>query len=114
MPDLQKCGGLLEGRKIADMAHAYYVPFAPHCVVSPIGTMASAHVCGAVPNFLALEWHWIRDLNIWRDFVNEGEIIQNGFVELPDRPGFGVTMNDEVAKTRRVPGTPWFEPWAHG
>ena len=37
MPDLQKCGGLLEGRKIADMAHTYYVPFAPHCVVSPIG-----------------------------------------------------------------------------
>ena len=31
MPDLQKCGGLLEGRKIADMAHTYYVPFAPHC-----------------------------------------------------------------------------------
>ncbi len=30
MPDIQKCGGLLEARKIADMAHAYYVPVAPH------------------------------------------------------------------------------------
>ncbi len=59
MPDLQKVGGLLEGRKIADMAHAYYVPFAPHCVVSPIGTMATAQVCAVVPNFLVLEWHWI-------------------------------------------------------
>ena len=37
MPDMQKCGGLLETRKIADMAHTYYVPVAPHCVVSPIG-----------------------------------------------------------------------------
>ena len=60
MPDIQKCGGLLEARKIADMAHTYYVPVAPHCVVSPIGTMASAHVCAAIPNFLVLEWHWIQ------------------------------------------------------
>ena len=29
MPDLQKCGGLLEGRKIADLAHTYYVPVVP-------------------------------------------------------------------------------------
>ena len=58
MPDIQKCGGLLEARKIADMAHTYYVPMAPHCQASPIGTMASCHVCAAIPNALVLEWHW--------------------------------------------------------
>ncbi len=42
MPDLQKCGGLLEARKIADMAHTYYVPVAPHAVTSPVGMMATA------------------------------------------------------------------------
>jgi galactonate dehydratase len=76
MPDMQKCGGLLESRKIADMAHVYNVPFAPHCVVSPVGYMASCHVCAAVPNFLVLEWHWISRLQAWRDFVKEGEIIE--------------------------------------
>jgi galactonate dehydratase len=109
MPDLQKCGGLLEGRKIADMAHTYYVPFAPHCVVSPIGTMASCHVCAAVPNFLVLEWHWIQRLELWRSFVQEGEIIEKGFISLPERPGFGVEMNEEAARRAQVPGTPWFE-----
>jgi galactonate dehydratase len=109
MPDLQKCGGLLEGRKIADMAHTYYVPFAPHCVVSPIGTMASCHVCAAVPNFLVLEWHWIERLELWRSFVQEGEIIDKGFITLPERPGFGVEMNEEGARRAQVPGTPWFE-----
>jgi galactonate dehydratase len=109
MPDLQKCGGLLEGRKIADMAHTYYVPFAPHCVVSPIGTMASCHVCAAVPNFLVLEWHWIQRLELWRSFVQEGEIIDKGFITLPERPGFGVEMNEEAARRAQVPGTPWFE-----
>ncbi len=58
MPDIQKCGGLLEARKIADMAHTYYVPMAPHCQASPIGTMAACHVLAAIPNCLVLEWHW--------------------------------------------------------
>jgi len=110
MPDLQKCGGLLEGRKIADMAHVYYTPFAPHCVVSPIGTMASCHVCAAVPNFLVLEWHWISRLELWRNFVREGDIIDKGFVPLPERPGLGVEMNEEAARKVQVKDTPWFEP----
>ena len=59
MPDFQKAGGLLEARKIADMAHTYYVPVAPHAVTSPIGMMATAHVGAAIPNFLVQEYHWI-------------------------------------------------------
>jgi galactonate dehydratase len=108
MPDIQKVGGLLEARKIADMAHAYYVPFAPHCVVSPIGTMASAHVCAAVPNFLVCEWHWIQRYDLWKDFVKEGNIIDKGFVAVPDRPGLGVEMNEDAAKKAQVKDTPWF------
>ncbi len=108
MPDIQKCGGLLEGRKIADMAHTYYVPVAPHCVVSPVGTMASCHVCAAIPNFLILEWHWLPRLELWREFVKEGDIIEKGFITVPDRPGFGIEMNEEVARKAQVPGTPWF------
>jgi len=110
MPDIQKCGGLLEARKIADMAHTYYVPVAPHCVVSPIGTMASCHVCAAVPNFLVLEWHWMPRLALWKSFVKEGEIIDKGFIAVPDRPGLGVEMNEEAARQAQVPGRPWFEP----
>lgn len=110
MPDIQKVGGLLEGRKVADMAQTYYVPFAPHGVTSPIGMMASAHVCAAVPNFLILEWHWIDHMNLWRTWVKEGEIIHKGFIEIPERPGIGVEMDDDAARKAQVPGTPWFEP----
>ena len=114
MPDFQKCGGLLEARKIADMAHTYYVPVAPHAVTSPIGMMATAQVCAAIPNFLAQEWHWIDSLDLWRNWVKEGEIIQQGFIALPERPGIGVEMNDEVARKAQVPGTAWFEPMRRG
>lgn len=113
-PDFQKCGGLMEGHKIADMAQAYDVPVAPHCVVSPIGLMASCHACAAIPNFLILEWHWVGVLPLWRSFVKEGEIIQNGFVSVPDRPGIGVEMDEEGARKAQVPGTPWFEPMGGG
>jgi len=110
MPDIQKAGGLSESRKIANLAEAYYIPFAPHCVVSPVGTMASAHVCASVPNFLVCEWHWINHPDLWKNWVKEGEIIEKGHIAVPDRPGIGVEMNDEVAKKAQMPGTPWFEP----
>jgi galactonate dehydratase len=109
-PDFQKTGGLLESRKISDMAHTYYVPVAPHAVTSPIGMMATAQVCAAIPNFLAQEWHWIDSLDLWRNWVKQGEIIQKGFITPPDRPGLGVEMNDDAARKAQVPGTPWFEP----
>ncbi|SPF47480.1 Mandelate racemase/muconate lactonizing enzyme, C-terminal domain protein [Candidatus Sulfopaludibacter sp. SbA4] len=108
MPDFQKTGGLLEARKIADMAHTYYVPVAPHAVTSPVGMMATAHVCAAIPNFLVQEWHWIDSLDLWRNWVKEGEIIQKGFIAMPERPGIGVEMNDDGARKAQVPGTPWF------
>ena len=114
MPDFQKCGGLLEARKIADMAHTYYVPVAPHAVTSPIGMMATAHVCAAIPNFLVQEWHWIDSLDLWRNWVKEGEIIQKGYIPIPERPGIGVEMNDDGARKAQVPGTPWFEPTRRG
>ena len=114
MPDFQKCGGLLESRKIADMAHAYYVPVAPHAVTSPVGMMATAHVCAAIPNFLVQEWHWIDSLELWRNWVKEGEIIQKGFIPLAERAGLGVEMNDDGARKAQVPGTPWFEPTRRG
>ena len=108
-PDFQKTGGLAEAKKIANLAQGYYVPVAPHCVVSPIGLMATAHACTSYPNFLACEWHWINHLDEWKSWVKEGEIIIKGYVTPPDKPGLGVEMNEEAAKKAQIPGTTWFE-----
>jgi galactonate dehydratase len=108
-PDFQKVGGLAEAQKVANMAQAYYIPVAPHCVVSPIGLMATAHACMTYPNFLACEWHWINHLDTWKTFVKEGEIIVNGHVTPTEKPGLGVEMDEEAAKKVQIPGTPWFE-----
>lgn len=96
-PDLAKAGGLLEGRRIADLADMYYVPFAPHNICSPIGTVAVCHVCAAVPNFLALEFHHL-DNPLWNALLHEDPLIQDGHIAVPNRPGLGVTVNEEVAR----------------
>jgi galactonate dehydratase len=111
-PDFQKTGGLAEAKKIANLADAYYIPVAPHCVVSPVGLMSSVHACASFPNFLCLEWHWVNHPDLWKNWVKEGEIIEKGMVTVPDRPGLGVEMVDEVAKKAQMPGTSWFEPHA--
>lgn len=109
MPDIPKCGGLSECRKIANMAEIYSMPFAPHNVSSPIGTMASAHVCATVPNFLVLEFHWTQR-DYWSTIIAEKrDIIRDGFIELIDAPGIGLTLDEEVARAHQYPGTTWFE-----
>jgi galactonate dehydratase len=109
-PDFQKTGGLSEGRKIANLAQTYYLPVAPHCVVSPIGMMSTAHLCASIPNFLVCEWHWINFPDLWKNWVKEAEIIQKGYVTVTDKPGLGVEMNEDVARKAQIPGTTWFEP----
>ena len=96
-PDLAKAGGLLEGRRIADLADMYYVNIAPHNIGSPIETVATCHVCAAVPNFLALEFHHL-GVDLWNDLVNEGPLIVDGQIALSDRPGLGVTVNEDAVQ----------------
>jgi L-alanine-DL-glutamate epimerase-like enolase superfamily enzyme len=109
MPDIPKCGGLSECRKIANLAEMYSSPFAPHNVSSPIGTMASAHVCASVPNFLVLEFHWLHR-DYWTTIIADKEdIIKGGFITLSDRPGIGLELDETVAREHQYPGTTWFE-----
>ena len=91
------------------MAEIYYMPFAPHNVASPIGTMASAHVCATVPNFLVLEFHWFHR-DYWNTIITDKRnIIKNGRIALSDRPGIGLELDDDVAQAHQYPGTTWFE-----
>lgn len=96
-PDLAKAGGLLEGRRIADLADMYYVPLAPHNICGPVGTVAACHVCAAVPNFLVLEFHHL-DNPVWSALLNETPLIHDGHITVPDRPGLGVTVNEDAVR----------------
>jgi galactonate dehydratase len=114
MPDLQKCGGLGEGLRIANLANSYYTPFSPHMVGSFLGAMASAHVCAAVPNFHILEWQQAFDTEKrWKEIVKyEGDdkpfVDNKGFVTVLNKPGIGVDINEEGLKKYAAQGLPFF------
>lgn len=109
-PDAQKTGGLLETRRIADFADIHYISIAPHCIASPIGTIAAAHVAAAIPNFLALEWHGM-SVPFWEDLAAgwDGPVIDGGRIKVPDTPGLGAELNLDVARQYARPGEPFFD-----
>lgn len=106
-PDIPKMGGLLEAKKVADHADTYYIPIAPHNVASPVGTVAAAHVCAAMSNFLVMEFH-ASDVPWWATMVDGDPPIRDGFITLTDAPGHGLTLNEDVARANAKPGTTFF------
>ncbi|MBM3457370.1 MAG: mandelate racemase/muconate lactonizing enzyme family protein [Armatimonadetes bacterium] len=108
-PDLQKMGGLLEGRRVADHAEMYDLLIAPHCIAGPIGLLASCHLCCAIPNFAVLEFHG-QDVPFWDEILTglPRPLIQGGRVRVPDTPGLGAELNEPVARGYGKPGEGWF------
>ncbi|MDQ6701444.1 MAG: mandelate racemase/muconate lactonizing enzyme family protein [Acidobacteriota bacterium] len=109
-PDLATSGGILETKKIGDAIQEYGVPMAMHFAGSPVSCMANVHCAAATENFLVLENHSV-DVPWWNDLVEgvEKPIVNHGFITVPDKPGLGVTLNDDVMKQHLFePG--YFEP----
>jgi L-alanine-DL-glutamate epimerase-like enolase superfamily enzyme len=109
-PDLQKVGGLSVAQSVAQFADIHGMPVAPHNISSPVGTLGAVHFCAAIPNFLALEFH-ASEVPFWNDLI-EGlplPLIRGGLIEVPDKPGLGVTLNEEVARRYARKGEPFFE-----
>lgn len=108
-PDVQKIG-MWDGKKLADMADMHYVNLTWHNVSGPLGTMAGVHLGAAIPNLLALEWH-AASVPFFDELVKDatGPLIQDGHIRVPEAPGLGIEINEEVAYRYRKPGEPFFE-----
>jgi galactonate dehydratase len=91
MPDITRCGGPSEMKRIATMAEAYNVLVAPHNPNGPLSTLASGHVCASIPNFFRCEF-MLNDVP-WRDTVIDHPLeIREGRLVLSNRPGLGVDL----------------------
>ena len=95
MPDITRCGGPSEMKRIATMAETYNIMISPHNPNGPLSTLASAHVCATIPNFFRQEFMF-SDVP-WRDTVISRPLnIKDGFLHLDDAPGLGVDLVDVV------------------
>ena len=108
--DVSGTGGILEAKKIADLADLYYIPFAAHNITSPIGMTATAHVCAAVRNFIVMELPYHADQVEWRwDLAISNEpLMQDSVFVVPEQPGLGIEINADVAREHLMPGSDHF------
>jgi L-alanine-DL-glutamate epimerase-like enolase superfamily enzyme len=98
-PDLLTSGGMIETKRIADYAYQYGIGTMMHCASSPIGMMANVHTAATIKEFISLECHTIE--MPWVDDLVKGipkPIIKNGVIPVPDTPGLGVELVDQVAE----------------
>jgi galactonate dehydratase len=96
-PDLSHAGGIFETRKIAALAETYYMHLAPHCAISAVAFGACLQLDACIPNFLIQEQGY--------DCLGEGLLqepwrVRDGYVDLPERPGLGFEVHEEVARRR--------------
>lgn len=99
-PDLLTSGGILETKKLGDLAARYGASMALHMCESPISALAGAHMATACENFFAQE-HDAFDSDWWQDLIvgPVKPIVKNGFTEVADAPGLGIeALNEEVIR----------------
>jgi len=95
-PDTGRAGGLLQMKKMAAMAEAHYITFAPHDgSLGPVAEMAAVHLCATLPNFLILE-HLEDDVPQRYEVMEPQPTIVNGFMRVPDAPGLGIDIVEEA------------------
>ncbi len=108
----RSAAGCWRRKRIGELAELQGIRVAPHNIASPLGTLASAHVCATLPNFAALEFHG-SDVPFWSDLVVRkdaagrtipGHLIQGGRIVLHDVPGLGGELDEEVARRYAKPG----------
>ena len=108
-PDPQKVGGLLETKKIADWADLYYITMACHNMCTPVGTVGNGHACAAIRSFVTLESDSV-DIPHWPDIIQrEGPLYQDGYLEMTNKPGLGIELNEEVVRANLAEGSGYFE-----
>ena len=100
-PDPEDIGGLAELKWVAEYADLHGLLFAPHGIFDGlIGLAAMVQVCATLPdNYIAFEYP-IANPAWWSELVQglPNPIVKEGFIEVWDKPGLGITLNAEAAR----------------
>jgi L-alanine-DL-glutamate epimerase-like enolase superfamily enzyme len=102
--DINRCGGFTEIMRIADLASHYSAVVVPHGWKTGITAAAGRHFQAAVPNCPYFEFlsPQLWDSPIRTDLVHPEPEIRDGRMELPEAPGLGVELDEEVVERYRT------------
>ena len=93
--------GFSQSKKIGDLAEVFQLNVAPHNYYSHMSTYVSAALCGTLPNVRIMEID-IDDVPWKDDLTTAVPDIKDGYMAIPDGPGWGIELNEEVARVH-----PW-------
>lgn len=103
-PNLGRCGGILEGKKIATLAEVHGALIAPHLYCGPVVAAANIQLATCSPNFLVLES--IQDMGGFHGELLANPLqFENGRIIPPTEPGLGVELNEAVALAHPYEGS---------
>lgn len=118
-PDLSHAGGITECKKILSMAEAFDVAAAPHCPLGPIALAACLQVDATCHNAFIQEQslgiHYNEGSDLL-DYLVDGSVFhyKDGYVDIPDKPGLGIEINEDHVRKMSETGHNWRNPiWRH-
>jgi galactonate dehydratase len=98
-PDVGLAGGITETKKIADYAETYHLHVQPHNCAGPVATAPAVQVDACIPNFIIQEWFPYREEAHYELVTDALEHkVVDGYYTVPDTPGLGIELNDDVIK----------------
>lgn len=100
-PDLTRCGGLTTGRRIAHMAEDYNLGLVPHAWSSDILTATTLQFLAYIKKAYFVEFN-VSSGEISRKLAKNPIMMKDGYVEIPDRPGAGVEVDEAMIEKYRV------------
>lgn len=104
-PDLCHCGGILQAFKIAAMGANYYCSIAPHNPLGPIALAACLQLDTCIPNFTAQEHPTMPDgHDLGKEILKEAFAIKDGYIDIPQKPGLGFEVNEDVVRALSYDG----------
>lgn len=93
-PALGRSGGIWETKKIAAIAEVFNAEMAPHLYAGPVEWAANLHFATSIPNLLLAE---TIETPFHNDLISGGIRVEGGYVRLSDKPGLGISLNEELA-----------------
>ncbi|MGG3693546.1 galactonate dehydratase [Heyndrickxia ginsengihumi] len=118
-PDLSHAGGITECKKILSMAEAYDIAAAPHCPLGPIALAACLQVDATCHNAFIQEQSLGIHYNVGSDlldYIVDKDVFkyEDGYVNIPNGPGLGIEVNEELVRKLAKDGHNWRNPvWRH-
>lgn len=95
-PDLGNCGGITEGRKLADLAESFGTTVQTHTCNTPISVAAALQFEAAIPNFIIHEHHTNNTLPVNTELCIYDYQPENGYYTVPDLPGIGNELTEKA------------------